>query len=69
MHLLYGKSYSLCSPQIINAYTEAVQTVDVGQAVGKPHTLWVQFAKFYEDNEQLPEVYKQPARLSIMIPS
>ena len=56
MHLLYDKRYSLCSPQIINAYTEAVQTVDVGQAVGKPHTLWVQFAKFYEDNEQLPEV-------------
>ncbi|XP_064395800.1 pre-mRNA-splicing factor SYF1-like [Halichondria panicea] len=40
---------------IINTYTEAVQTVDVSKAVGKPHTLWVNFAKFYEDNGQLPE--------------
>ncbi len=44
-------------PQIINTYTEAVQTVDVSKAVGKPHTLWVNFAKFYEDNGQLPEVH------------
>lgn len=42
--------------QIINTYTEAVQTVDVDKAVGKPHTLWVNFAKFYENNNQLPEV-------------
>jgi len=33
-----------------------VQTVDINQAVGKPNTLWVNFAKFYEENEQLPEV-------------
>ena len=42
--------------QVINTYTEAVQTVDAKQAVGKPHTLWVEFAKFYESNNQIPEV-------------
>lgn len=42
--------------QIINTYTEAVQTVAVEKAVGKPHNLWVNFAKFYEENGQLPEV-------------
>lgn len=42
--------------QIINTYTEAVQTVDPFKATGKPHTLWVAFAKFYEDNGQLDDV-------------
>lgn len=32
----------------ILTYTEAVKTVDADKAVGKPHTLWVAFAKFYE---------------------
>lgn len=45
--------YSL---QIINTYTEAVQTVDPMKATGKPHSLWVSFAKFYEENEQLDDV-------------
>lgn len=42
--------------QIINTYTEAVQTVDPMKATGKPHFLWVSFAKFYEENEQLDDV-------------
>ena len=42
--------------QVISTYTEAVQTVDAKQAVGKLHTLWVEFAKFYEGNSQIPEV-------------
>ncbi|KTF94572.1 hypothetical protein cypCar_00003523 [Cyprinus carpio] len=42
--------------QIINTYTEAVQTIDPMKATGKPHTLWVSFARFYEDNEQLDDV-------------
>uniref|UniRef100_A0A8C2ES27 Pre-mRNA-splicing factor SYF1 n=1 Tax=Cyprinus carpio TaxID=7962 RepID=A0A8C2ES27_CYPCA len=41
--------------QIINTYTEAVQTIDPMKATGKPHTLWVSFARFYEDNEQLDD--------------
>ncbi|CAK0786535.1 hypothetical protein CVIRNUC_009748 [Coccomyxa viridis] len=32
----------------ILTYTEAVTTVDVEKAVGKLHTLWIAFAKFYE---------------------
>lgn len=42
-------------PQIINTYTEAVQTVDPFKATGKTHTLWVSFAKFYEDNGQIED--------------
>lgn len=45
---------------MINAYTEAVQTVEVEKAVGKPHHLWVEFSKFYETNGQLAEVDKPP---------
>uniref|UniRef100_A0A673ZYL6 XPA binding protein 2 n=1 Tax=Salmo trutta TaxID=8032 RepID=A0A673ZYL6_SALTR len=41
--------------QIINTYTEAVQTVDPMKATGKPSSLWVSFAKFYEENEQLDD--------------
>ncbi|KAF6214821.1 hypothetical protein GE061_009564, partial [Apolygus lucorum] len=40
---------------IINTYTEAVQTVDPKQAVGKPHMVWVNFAKFYEENDQIED--------------
>ncbi|KAL3151001.1 hypothetical protein ABBQ38_012874 [Trebouxia sp. C0009 RCD-2024] len=32
----------------ILTYTEAVKTVNADKAVGKPHTLWIAFAKFYE---------------------
>ena len=45
--------------QVINTFTEAVQTVDMERAVGKPHTLWVQFARFYEEHQQIPEVRVQ----------
>lgn len=41
--------------EIINTYTEAVQTVDPKLAVGKLHTLWVEFAKFYEKNGQVED--------------
>ncbi|TNN43806.1 Pre-mRNA-splicing factor SYF1 [Liparis tanakae] len=41
--------------QIINTYTEAVQTIDPLKATGKPHSLWVSFAKYYEENEQLED--------------
>ncbi|XP_043940382.1 pre-mRNA-splicing factor SYF1 isoform X2 [Protopterus annectens] len=41
--------------EIISTYTEAVQTVDPFKATGKPHTLWVAFAKFYEENQQLED--------------
>jgi pre-mRNA-splicing factor SYF1 len=37
----------------ILCYTEAVRTVDVEKAVGKPHTLWLAFAKLYEEHGDL----------------
>lgn len=37
----------------ITTYTEAVRTVDPMKAVGKPHTLWVDFAKLYEVHNDL----------------
>lgn len=36
-----------CAVQIIT-YTEAVKTVDHDKALGKPNSLWIAFAKFYE---------------------
>lgn len=37
----------------ILTYTEAVRTVDSMKAVGKPHTLWVAFAKLYESHRDV----------------
>ncbi|XWS19532.1 hypothetical protein CRYUN_Cryun31cG0024000 [Craigia yunnanensis] len=37
----------------ILTYTEAVRTIDPMKAVGKPHTLWVAFAKLYETYNDL----------------
>jgi len=35
---------------VIVTYTEAVKTVDPALATGKPHELWLGFARFYEDH-------------------
>lgn len=48
--LLQGKPH-----EIISTFTEAVQTVDPKQAVGKLQNLWINFAKFYESNKQLAD--------------
>lgn len=37
----------------ILTYTEAVRTIDPMKAVGKPHTLWVSFAKLYETHKDI----------------
>lgn len=37
----------------ILTYTEAVRTIDPMKAVGKPHTLWVNFARLYEKHSDL----------------
>lgn len=50
VHLLEGKPL-----EIINTYLKAVQTIDAKQAIGKLHSLWVQFARFYEDHDQIPD--------------
>jgi len=39
--------------KVIKAYAEAVQTVDPMKADGKPHSLWVSFARYYEEAEDL----------------
>lgn len=41
--------------EVIEVYSEAVQTVDPKQAIGQYHTLWLDFAKFYEKNGQLDD--------------
>ncbi|XP_064458638.1 pre-mRNA-splicing factor syf1 homolog [Ornithodoros turicata] len=41
--------------EIINTFTEAVQTIDPKLATGKLPSLWVAFAKFYEENEQIED--------------
>lgn len=41
--------------EIINTFAEAIQTIDPIMATGKPHTLWVEFAKFYESHKQVKE--------------
>ncbi|KAI8388606.1 uncharacterized protein BYT42DRAFT_240737 [Radiomyces spectabilis] len=39
--------------KVVETYTQAVQTVNPKKAHGKFHELWVHFAKFYEDGEDL----------------
>ena len=41
--------------EIVETYTEAVQIVDPKQALGKYQDLWIQFARFYESNQQLED--------------
>lgn len=41
--------------EVVNTFTEAVQTIDPKQAVGKLASLWVNFAKFYEKNKQIED--------------
>eukprot|EP00300_Choanocystis_sp_HF-7_P017933 c19881_g1_i1.p1 GENE.c19881_g1_i1~~c19881_g1_i1.p1 ORF type:complete len:933 (-),score=253.19 c19881_g1_i1:48-2846(-) len=43
---------------VVLTYSEAVQTVDPYKAKGKPHTLWVAFAKFYEKHKSLKNARK-----------
>lgn len=55
--------------EIINTYTEAVQTVEPKLAVGKLHTLWVEFAKFYEKNGQIDDarlIFKKATEVSFV---
>ncbi|RXG52302.1 Pre-mRNA-splicing factor SYF1 [Armadillidium vulgare] len=40
---------------IVATYMEAVKTIDPKQATGKLNSLWVNFAKFYEENNQIAD--------------
>ena len=41
--------------EVVSTFTEAVQTIEPKQAVGKLASLWVNFAKFYENNKQIED--------------
>jgi hypothetical protein len=41
------------SLQIVDTFTTALRTVDPLNAKGKPHTLWVGFARFYEAHGEI----------------
>ena len=47
--------YEKKSKMIVATYLEAVKTVDPKQATGRLDSLWVNFAKFYEDNDQISD--------------
>ena len=55
--------------QVIATYTEAVQTVDPKQAVGKIKNLWIEFAKFYEKNGQVEDariIFEKATQVAFM---
>ena len=41
--------------EVVNTFTEAVQTIDPKHAMGKLASLWFIFAKFYENNKQIKD--------------
>ncbi|XP_072976076.1 uncharacterized protein [Typha angustifolia] len=50
-----------------STYVEAVKTVDPMKAVGKPHTLWVAFARMYENHNRLDsaeEIFKKATQVN-----
>jgi pre-mRNA-splicing factor SYF1 len=52
----------------ILTFTEAVKTVDIAQAVGKPHALWVAFASFYEKHGDVPNarvIYEKAVQVRV----
>ncbi len=55
---------------VIDTYTEAVQTVDPKLAAGsRLSTLWVNFAKFYEENKQIEDariIFEKATRVAYL---
>ena len=49
------KLYEEKAKDIVETFSEALQTVDPRQASGKYNQLWIEFAKYYEANDQLTE--------------
>ncbi len=51
--------------QIVSTFTEAIKTIDAKQATGKYHLIWIEFALFYEKNNQVDEarfVFEKPIK-------
>ena len=47
---------------------QAVKTVDIEKAIGKPHSLWCAFAKFYERHGDVPNarvVFEKAAQVCV----
>lgn len=44
---MWSHTCCTCNPRLVLCL-QAVRTVDIEKAIGKPHTLWCAFAKFYE---------------------
>ncbi|KAL6841877.1 hypothetical protein ACP4OV_028389 [Aristida adscensionis] len=54
----------------VATYVEAVKTVDPMKAVGKPHTLWVAFAKMYEKHNRLDsaeDIFKRATQVNFKV--
>ena len=48
--------------------SQAVKTVDIEKAIGKPHSLWCAFAKFYERHGDVPNarvVFEKAAQVCV----
>lgn len=43
---------------MVAEYTRALATIDPARVTGKLHTLWVSFAKFWEDRKKFAEARK-----------
>ncbi|KAK4337020.1 hypothetical protein RND71_044200 [Anisodus tanguticus] len=57
------------SLKVIETFTQAVQTIDPKLEFGKLCSLWIKFAKFYEDNNQLEEarlVFKKATQVDYL---
>lgn len=52
--------------KVVRTYAEAVKTVDPAKSGGKLHTLWVNFAKFYEEHKDIANarvIFKKAAEV------
>ena len=47
---------SITTPQIVETYTQAIKTIDPKNNNGKFYTIWLEFAKYYEQAGQLDDV-------------
>lgn len=41
--------------KVVETFSESIQTIEPKLALGKLNSIWIKFAKFYEDNDQLEE--------------
>lgn len=49
---------NLIDRMVAETYNTALATVDPLKAKGKPHMLWINYARFYEEHDDLPNARK-----------